>query len=74
MIYLPEYFILTFSLFIHIDEFKSQVFRIRKYLFRISGIVILKYGFGSGRPINYGSGRIRILLGHIVAIEKYVVK
>ncbi len=38
MIYLPEYFILTFSLFIHIDEFKSQVFRIRKYLFRIRGI------------------------------------
>jgi hypothetical protein len=35
---------------------------------RIRGAVILAYrpGFGSRRPINYGSGRFRILPGHFV--------
>jgi hypothetical protein len=42
------------------------VFRIRKYLLRIRirGARYLNCGSGLGRPINYGSGRIRILPGH----------
>jgi hypothetical protein len=50
---------------------------IRKFFFWIwiRGSVILKYGSGSRRRIDYGSGRIRILLDIFVATEKkYVVK
>ncbi len=50
---------------------------IRKFFYwiRIRGSVIMKYGSGSRRPIDYGSGWIRILLDIFEAAEKkYVVK
>ncbi len=49
---------------------------IRKYSFRLRiwlrGAVILTYGSGSKRPINYGSGRIQILHEHFCARWKKI--
>ncbi len=44
---------------------------IQKYFIRIRirRSVNLIYGSGSRRPINYGSGRVKILLEHFVAAE-----
>ncbi len=50
---------------------------IRKFFYwiRIRGSVIMKYGSGSGRLLNYDSGWTRILLDIFVVTEKkYVVK
>jgi len=48
---------------------QEPVLWIRKYFFARS--VILDYGFGSGRPINYGSG---FVLDIFVSIEKICIR
>jgi hypothetical protein len=45
------------------------VFWSPKYFFRI---LILNYGSGTGRPINYGSDRVRILPVLFAATEKKI--
>jgi hypothetical protein len=51
-----------------------QVLEIHKYFFliRICRSVILNYGSGSRRPINYEHGQIRILSVHFVVTEKKI--
>jgi hypothetical protein len=47
-----------------------SVLWIRNYFFRILGSVVLNYGSGSRRPINYGFGRIRIPPDIFVVVDK----
>ncbi len=55
------------------QPFLKLVVRFRKYFLRISRSADLNYGSGSGRQINYESGRIRILPGYFVAmLKKYI--